>query len=130
LANTITLPDRLTSGLYFCTDTVLKIGIILLDFRLSLLTTGRLTLVALPFVIATIAAGLMIIAAFKRKFRLSRQLSGLNEVDTGICGCTAIDTTAPPNQRESGGDQLLNCLYHRVRIDMVDFRFIKNYTGL
>lgn len=95
LANTIRLPDGFEAGLRFCARTVLRVGIMLLGIRLSLFAAGRFTLVALPFVIAAIAAGLTIVGLLGRRLGLSRRLSGLIAVGTSICGCTAIVATAP-----------------------------------
>jgi len=95
LANTVAIPDKVQGGLLFCASTILRIGIMLLGIRLSLLGAGRFTLVALPFVIAAIAIGLITIGLLGQRLGLSRQLSGLIAVGTSICGCTAIVATAP-----------------------------------
>jgi uncharacterized integral membrane protein (TIGR00698 family) len=95
IANTIRLPAAWQSGLKFCTTAILRIGIMLLGIRLSLLSAGQFTLVALPFVIAAIAAGLLTVGFIGRKMGLSKPLSGLIAVGTSICGCTAIVATAP-----------------------------------
>lgn len=95
LANTVPLPQRFENGLRFCARTVLRVGIMLLGIRLSLFAAGRFTLVALPFVVAAIAAGLSIVAVLGRRLGLSSRLSGLIAVGTSICGCTAIVATAP-----------------------------------
>lgn len=95
IANLIKLPAAMQLGLKFCTSTILRLGIMLLGIRLSLFGTGQFTLVALPFVIAAIAAGLLIVGLLGRYLGLSRQLSGLIAIGTSICGCTAIVATAP-----------------------------------
>ena len=95
LANSVRLPAAMQAGLAFCTKTILRIGIMLLGIRLSLTGAGRFTLVALPFVIFAIAAGLTTVALLGRSLGLTRQLSGLIAVGTGICGVTAIVATAP-----------------------------------
>ena len=95
IANLLPLPERIRPGLRFCSSTVLRIGIMLLGIRLSLLGAGKFTLVALPFVIAAIAVGLLAVGFIGRRMGLSRQLSGLIAVGTSICGCTAIVATAP-----------------------------------
>ena len=59
IANLLRLPESVQGGLRFCTTTILRVGIMLLGIRLSLLGAGQFTLVALPFVIAAIAAGLL-----------------------------------------------------------------------
>lgn len=95
VANTLSVPQPVTDGLRFCASTILRIGIMLLGIRLSLLGAGRFTLVALPFVIVAIAIGLTIVGFLGRSLGLSRQLAGLIAVGTSICGCTAIVATAP-----------------------------------
>ncbi|MEM7202314.1 MAG: putative sulfate exporter family transporter [Planctomycetota bacterium] len=95
LANVVRLPERITPGLSLCASTVLRLGIALLGVRLSLLGAGRMTLVALPFVVAAIAVGLAAVGGLGRAIGLSRQLSGLIAVGTSICGCSAIAATAP-----------------------------------
>lgn len=95
IANTIRLPSGITPGLKFCASTILRIGIMLLGIRLSLLGAGRFTLVALPFVVVAITIGLTVVGLLGRYLGLSRQLSGLIAVGTSICGATAIVATAP-----------------------------------
>jgi uncharacterized integral membrane protein (TIGR00698 family) len=95
IANTLRLPATWRPGLDFCTSTILRFGIMLLGIRLSLLSAGQFTLVALPFVITAIAIGLLTVGLLGRKLGLSRQLSGLIAVGTSICGCTAIVAVAP-----------------------------------
>lgn len=95
VANSISVPRPVTEGIRFCASTILRIGIMLLGIRLSLLGAGRFTLVALPFVIVAITIGLTIVGLLGRSLGLSRQLTGLIAVGTSICGCTAIVATAP-----------------------------------
>ncbi|MDA0678995.1 MAG: putative sulfate exporter family transporter [Proteobacteria bacterium] len=95
VANVIRLPPGLGLGLRFCSSTILRVGIMLLGIRLSLLGAGRFTLVALPFVIVAIAVGLSVVGVLGRHLNLSRQMSGLIAVGTSICGATAIVATAP-----------------------------------
>jgi uncharacterized integral membrane protein (TIGR00698 family) len=95
VVNTVNLPAAMVPGLRFCASTVLRVGIMLLGIRLSLLGAGRFTLVALPFVVFAIAAGLTTVGILGRHLGLSRQLSGLIAIGTSICGCTAIVATAP-----------------------------------
>ncbi len=95
VTNTLRLPASIQPGLKFCSSTILRLGIMLLGIRLSLLGAGRFTLVALPFVAAAISVGLLSVAMLGRYLGLSRQLAGLIAVGTSICGCTAIVATAP-----------------------------------
>lgn len=95
IANIAGLPAAVVPGLRFCATTVLRVGIMLLGIRLSLFGAGMFTLVALPFVLAAIAIGLVTVGMLGRTLGLSRQLSGLIAVGTSICGATAIVATAP-----------------------------------
>jgi uncharacterized integral membrane protein (TIGR00698 family) len=95
IANTLRLPGAFMDGLRYCASTILRIGIMFLGIRLSLLGAGLFTLVALPFVIFAIVIGLTTVSFLGRRLGLSRQLSGLIAVGTSICGCTAIVATAP-----------------------------------
>lgn len=95
VANTVRLPEGWRDGLRFCASTVLRLGIMFLGIRLSLLGAGRFTLVALPFVIVAIAIGLITVRFVGQRMGLSRELSGLIAVGTSICGATAIVATAP-----------------------------------
>lgn len=95
IANTIALPESVLTGLRFCTSTVLRVGIMLLGIRLSLVSAGMNALLAVPFVMVAIAVGLTTVGMLGRSMGLSRQLSGLVAVGTSICGVTAIVATAP-----------------------------------
>ena len=111
LCNVVALAQRAGAGLKFCSTTILRIGIMLLGFRLSLLSAGAFTLVALPFVIVAIAAGLAVVGGLGRRLGLSRSLGGLIAVGTSICGATAIVATAPLiRARESEVSYAIACI--------------------
>ncbi len=95
IANVVALPDGVRDGLRFCASTVLRLGIMFLGIRLSLLGAGLFTLVALPFVAAAIAIGLLTVRFLGQRMGLTLRLTGLIAVGTSICGCTAIVATAP-----------------------------------
>ena len=82
-------------GLRFASTTILRLGIVLLGFRLSLLAAGKFTLAALPFVVMAIGAGVGVVRLLGPRLGLSRTLAGLIAVGTSICGATAIVATAP-----------------------------------
>ena len=82
-------------GLRFASTTILRLGIVLLGFRLSLLAAGKFTLAALPFVAMAIGAGVGVVRLLGPRFGLSRTLAGLIAAGTSICGATAIVATAP-----------------------------------
>ena len=95
IANSFRLPERVRPGLQLCSTTILQIGIMLLGIRLSLLSAGKFTLIALPFVVLVIALALFLVSKLSRRLGLSRQLGGLIAIGTSICGATAIVATAP-----------------------------------
>jgi uncharacterized integral membrane protein (TIGR00698 family) len=78
-----------------CTTTVLRLGIMLLGLKLSLVAASSLGLAALPIVAICITLALAIVIAAGRAIGLSRELGGLIAVGTSICGITAIAATAP-----------------------------------
>jgi len=95
VGNAVSLPTSVVGGVRFCATTVLRIGIMLLGIRLSLVSAGANALLALPFVAAAIAVGLSTVGFLGRRMGLSRRLTGLIAVGTSICGATAIVATAP-----------------------------------
>lgn len=111
LSNSMNLAQSAGTGFRFCSTTVLRIGIMLLGFRLSLLSAGRFTLVALPFVILAIAAGMTVVGILGRRLGLSRRLGGLIAIGTSICGASAIVATAPLiKARESEVSYAIACI--------------------
>lgn len=95
VGNAARLPKGVVAGVRFCATTVLRVGIMLLGIRLSLVSAGTNALIALPFVAVAIAVGLSTVGLLGKGMGLSRQLSGLIAVGTSICGATAIVATAP-----------------------------------
>ena len=95
IGNTSTISHTCSAGLKFCASTLLRIGIMFLGIRLSLTSAGLNTILAIPFVLSAIAAGLLTVKLFGRSLGLSNPLCGLVAVGTSICGVTAIVATAP-----------------------------------
>lgn len=95
ISNVSTRAEAGTPGLRFASTTILRLGIVLLGFRLSLLAAGKFTLAALPFVVMAVAAGVGIVRLLGPRLGLSRTLAGLIAAGTSICGATAIVATAP-----------------------------------
>ena len=95
IANLINLPKNIEPGLKFCSSIILRLGIMLLGIRLSLIGAGQYALIALPFVVVTILIGLFSIGFIGRHLGLPKQLCGLIAVGSSICGCSAIAATAP-----------------------------------
>lgn len=95
LRNTLPLPSSLTPGLKFATATILRAGIVLVGIRLSVFDVIKLGVAGLPVVLAAIATGLIFVTWFNRKLGLPPRLGTLVAAGTGICGVTAIVSTAP-----------------------------------
>jgi uncharacterized integral membrane protein (TIGR00698 family) len=87
--------EKHRATLRFFTTTVLRLGIVLLGLRLSLVAASSLGLEALPVVLLCIAVALLVVTAASRWLGLSRELGSLIAVGTSICGVTAIAATAP-----------------------------------
>ena len=66
IANVVVLPESVITGLRFCTSTVLRVGIMLLGIRLSLVSAGMNALLAVPFVMVAIAVGLTTVGVLGR----------------------------------------------------------------
>ncbi len=111
LCNLVNLAPHAGAGLKFCSTAVLRTGIMLLGFRLSLLGAGKFTLVALPFVVVAAGSALAVVGGASRRLGLSRSLGGLIAVGTSICGATAIVATAPLiRARESEVSYAIACI--------------------
>jgi len=94
-ANLVHLPAQLRPGVQFSVRKVLRLGIILLGIRLSLLDVARVGVYGVPVVALCIAAGLVFGSLFARWLKLPERLGTLIAVGTGICGLSAIVATAP-----------------------------------
>ncbi|MEZ4354899.1 MAG: putative sulfate exporter family transporter [Myxococcota bacterium] len=93
--NAIGLPTVYEAGLSLALKKVLRIGVALLGIRLSLAATGAIGLVALPVVVACIAAALLLVTRLGRAVGLPPRLATLIAVGTAICGNSAIVAMAP-----------------------------------
>jgi uncharacterized integral membrane protein (TIGR00698 family) len=95
LRNTLHLPPALAPGLRFSVSTVLRLGIVCVGIKLSAFDVLRLGIAGLPVVVAAIGAGLLFVTWFNRVLGLPPRLGTLLAAGTGICGVTAIVSTAP-----------------------------------
>ena len=95
LRNLLTMPAALGPGLRFCTTTLLRLGIVLVGIKLSVVEMARLGLAGLPVVLVAIATGLLFVTWFNRLLGLPPRLGTLIAAGTSICGVTAIVSTAP-----------------------------------
>jgi uncharacterized integral membrane protein (TIGR00698 family) len=95
IGNLVKLPDALKPGIAFSVKRVLRIGIVLLGLRLSIVEVGAIGLKALPVVLVTIPAAIIIVTYLGRRLGLPDRLVSLIAVGTSICGNTAIVAVSP-----------------------------------
>jgi len=98
LRNSVGLPQIFEPGVRFTLVKVLRLGIILLGVRLSLLAAAQIGFWGLPVIAACIIAGLVFTIQMAKKLKLSPGLGTLIAVGTSICGATAIVATGPTIQ--------------------------------
>ncbi len=89
------LPASTSTGLRFSQQRILRLGIILLGARLSLLDVATIGIGALGLVIICMAAVLGSVLVVGRLAQLPRRLVLLIGVGTAVCGNSAIIATAP-----------------------------------
>ena len=95
LRNNIPFPKIFEPGFKFCVAKVLRLGIIFLGIRLSILAIAKIGLVAVVVVIICITAGIVLASLYARIFGVSSRLGTLIAAGTAICGVSAIVATAP-----------------------------------
>jgi len=82
-------------GIAFSVKYLLRAGIILLGFRLSLVEALKLGAIGIPLIVICISAGFFLTIYLTKKMQQSNRLGLLIASGTGICGVTAIMATAP-----------------------------------
>jgi len=82
-------------GIAFSLRKLLRLGIVLMGIRLSILDVLEIGAYGIPIVLGAVLTGLVVATAATRALRLPDRLGTLIAVGTGICGATAIVATAP-----------------------------------
>jgi len=95
IASTSWLPEGTVAGIRFAQQRILRLGIILLGARLSLLDVAAIGLGTLGLVAACMAAVFAFVLLVGRLAHLPRRLVLLIGVGTAVCGNSAIIATAP-----------------------------------
>jgi uncharacterized integral membrane protein (TIGR00698 family) len=95
IGNLFTLPASLKPGIGVAVKRVLRIGIVLLGLKLSIVEVGTIGLKSLPVILVTIPAAILIVTFLARRLGLPDRLGTLIAVGTGICGNTAIVAVSP-----------------------------------
>lgn len=95
LRNLLPLPKAIEDGIKFSTTKILRLGIILVGIKLSLIDVFKLGVWGIPVVMTAIFGGLWFVSWFNKKLNLPDRLGTLIAAGTGICGVTAIVSVAP-----------------------------------
>jgi uncharacterized integral membrane protein (TIGR00698 family) len=82
-------------GLRLAAGPLLKLAVMLIGLRLSLVQLGVLGLQAVPLVLGALVSGLGLAILLGRLFGVGRKLTALLAVGAAICGASAIAATAP-----------------------------------
>lgn len=100
LGNFAPLPAAVGPGIRFSLAKLLRLGIIFVGIKLSLLDVLKLGAWGIPVVVVAIASGLVFVTLVNRLLGLPDRLGTLIAAGTGICGITAILSTAPAIEAE------------------------------
>ena len=95
LGNLLRLPAALKPGISFAVKRVLRLGIVLLGLKLSIVEVGSIGFKSLPVIMVTIPAAILIVTYLGRRLGLPDRLGTLIAVGTSICGNTAIVAVSP-----------------------------------
>ena len=95
LGNSVGVPAILRPGMDFSVKKLLRLGIILVGIRLSLLDVMRLGIWGIPVVLVVIVSALFLTNWIAKRLGLSDRLGALAAASTAICGVTAAMAVAP-----------------------------------
>jgi uncharacterized integral membrane protein (TIGR00698 family) len=95
LRNIIKFPPIFEPGFQFCVAKLLRLGIIFLGIRLSIVAIAKIGLVAVIVVLICITSGIVLASLYARAFKVSNRLGTLIAAGTAICGVSAIVATSP-----------------------------------
>ncbi len=100
VGNMVPLPKMFQGGIRFSVTKLLRLGIILVGIKLSLMDVVKLGIWGIPIVVASISGGLILVSWFNRMLNLPERLGTLIASGTAICGVTAIVSTAAAIEAE------------------------------
>jgi uncharacterized integral membrane protein (TIGR00698 family) len=95
VANTTGVAAVFVPGLGFGMKRVLRLGIILVGIKLSLLDVMKLGAWGIPVVFTLVAAAILATHALAKRLRVTDRLAALAAASTAICGVTATVAVAP-----------------------------------
>ncbi len=127
-ANLLELPAALKPGIDFSVERVLRIGIVLLGLKLSIVEVGAIGLKSLPVILVTIPAAILIVTFLGRRLGLPDRLATLIAVGTGICGNTAIVAVSPAiGAREEETSYAVACITVFGLFAMIAYPFVAHW---
>lgn len=95
IRNLVVLPALLNPGFTFVIKKLLRLGIIFLGIRLSIIEVFKLGVLGIPIVIICILGGLIFTILLSKWFKLPERIGTLIATGTSICGVSAIVATGP-----------------------------------
>ncbi|WP_373044907.1 YeiH family protein [Vulgatibacter sp.] len=95
LANVVDLPKIFGAGLGFSVKKILRLGIILVGIKLSVIDVLQVGAIGIPIVVALVLFALAATLWIAKRAGLSNQLGSLAAASTAICGITATVAIAP-----------------------------------
>lgn len=95
VANTVGVPAALRPGLEEAVKRVLRLGIVLVGVKLSLLAVLEVGILGVPVVFALVGFALLVATLLARWMGVGRRLGLLAAASTAICGITATLAVAP-----------------------------------
>lgn len=93
--NALNIPKTFTSGIHFSLKKILKLGIILLGFKLNFIALASLGTSVLLGIIVYVPIVLILSILLGKLFNINRKLATLIGVGSCICGTSAIVTVSP-----------------------------------
>lgn len=93
--NSIGLHERFQPGVTFSLRKLLRLGIVMMGIRLSMLDVLEIGAFGIPVVVGAVLTGVVVATVATRVLGLPDRLGSLIAIGTGICGVTAIVATAP-----------------------------------
>lgn len=95
IRNIIPLPPSFEAGIKFCMAKLLRLGIILMGIRLSIIAVAKIGAVAVIVTTLCVFFGIVLSLLLARLFGVNNRLAGLIAAGTSICGVSAIVATSP-----------------------------------
>lgn len=95
IANTVGVSKTFSAGLGFSVKKILRLGIILVGLKLSVVDVLKVGSLGIPVVLALVTFALIATLFIAKRARVSHQLGSLAAASTAICGITATLAIAP-----------------------------------